>query len=346
MKIRTSRENKYESASELNSTLSTNDKRVIHTTKAGHTCSFIAFETCINHSDPNACVTKYTSRERRYRLLKKRSANLTNFPQLTELEYLESSGTQYIDTGYIPNNETGLRHTLLTWPDVDTIPFGCRNSATTETRLYAPRPRIVPAENAIYRGFGWGTWLGQQFSNSLRDKPWYGWLNWLNCREARVEIDTAEFINSLKVLTFEPEFSVYLFTANIAGISSNQYAGKITAAAISQGEKIVHDFVPVLNEDGEPGMWDKVSKRFFGNDGTGTFGYALKGQGESSTYSLRNPGVVPPSGIYARKSGETSLEILADTEKTSGEGWEWFANTAEAYEHFGIVPEGEEFLTE
>ncbi len=113
-----------------------------------------------------------------------------------------------------------------------------------------------------------------------------------------------------------------------------------------EGDKLNRHFIPVLNADGEPGMWDKVSKRFFGNAGAGRFGYALKGQGESSTYSLRNPGVVPPSGIYARKSGENALEILADTEKTSGTGWKWFANTAEAYEHFGIVPEGEEFLTE
>ena len=105
--------------------------------------------------------------------------------------------------------------------------------------------------------------------------------------------------------------------------------------------------VPVLNAEGEPGMFDIVSKRFFANHGTGTFGYALRGQGVSRTYSLRNRGVVPPSGVYARKTDANNMEILADTEAVSGDGWEWFANTAEAYEHFGIDPkETDELLTE
>lgn len=108
-----------------------------------------------------------------------------------------------------------------------------------------------------------------------------------------------------------------------------------------------YDMRPVLNPAGEPGLWDAASKHFFPNSGSGSFGYRIKRTGETvELMSLRDPYYVPPSGVYARKVGENELELLSDTEETSGDGWEWFANTAEAYEHFGIVPLEEEFLTE
>lgn len=85
-------------------------------------------------------------------------------------------------------------------------------------------------------------------------------------------------------------------------------------------------------------MYDKVSKTFFGNQGTGTFGYRIKRTGETvAPMSRRDPYYTAPSGVYARKAGENALELVADTEETIGDGWEWFANTAEAYEHFGIT---------
>jgi hypothetical protein len=101
-------------------------------------------------------------------------------------------------------------------------------------------------------------------------------------------------------------------------------------------------------------MWDTVSRRKLPNDGTGRFGYRIKGEDEgvppnATTYSLRaprDPYYVAPSGVYARTVGENKLEILADTEETTGEGWVWFANTGEAHAHFGIVQDNEELLTE
>ncbi len=92
-------------------------------------------------------------------------------------------------------------------------------------------------------------------------------------------------------------------------------------------------------------MYDKVSRTCFYNAGSGSFGYRIKRTGETvAPMSLRDPWRVAPSGVYARVNGENELELVADTDETTGEGWEWFANTAEAYARFGIVPE-EEHLT-
>ena len=139
----------------------------------------------------------------------------------------------------------------------------------------------------------------------------------------------------------------YLFCENKLTTATEKSVIAVYSFRMQDGEgNVVLDLVPVLDAEGTPCMYDKVSKLRFYNSGTGTFGYALKGQGVSRTYSLRNRSAVAPSGVYARPTGDKELEVLADTEETTGEGWEWFANTAEAFEYFGIEPLEEEFLTE
>lgn len=119
---------------------------------------------------------------------------------------------------------------------------------------------------------------------------------------------------------------------------------RVYSFKVSQGSSITCDLVPYLTADGTPCMYDKVSGQCFYNAGTGTFGYRVKTTGAThAPMSLRDPYYTAPSGVYARPSGENQLEILADTEEPTGDGWEWFANTGEAYEHFGIKQE--ELLT-
>jgi hypothetical protein len=126
----------------------------------------------------------------------------------------------------------------------------------------------------------------------------------------------------------------YLFALNAETVY--HFIGHIASAVFYKNGSKVRDFIPALrNADGVAGMFDRVSKQFFDNDGTGSFGYRIKGA--PATFALRDPHRVAPSGVYARKVGENELEVLADTEETTGEGWEWFPTTAEAYEHFGIT---------
>ena len=137
--------------------------------------------------------------------------------------------------------------------------------------------------------------------------------------------------------------------ANVHENESNNYIGyNLGSARIGefklQEAALKLSFVPVLDADGTPCMYDKISRTCFYNNGSGTFGYRVKTTGtESAPFSLRDPYYTPPSGVYARPSGENQLEILADSEETTGDGWEWFANTGEANEHFGIKQE--ELLT-
>lgn len=127
--------------------------------------------------------------------------------------------------------------------------------------------------------------------------------------------------------------------------NSTGYAGPIKIwSCTCWNDSMRYDLIPALrNTDNKAGLWDKVSGQFFTTaPGTGAFGYRIKATGEEIApvpMSLRDPYYVAPSGVYARLIAENELEILPDTEETTGNGWEHFSNTTEAYKHFNIVAE-------
>lgn len=269
----------------------------------------------------------------------------------TELEYLESSGTQYIDTGIATDGTYTVRAKMQ-------ISSGSAWGRAFKTSDYdiggCSFCRFLTVSGYYYLHFLY-YWGGAFYG----DRPNYTDVEWdknePNVLEAvegvkSVKINgqnsLARNLNTLNVDASNPNnLTHYVFWAN--GLFSNgngKARMKLYQFALMDGTgHTVLDFVPALREsDGVAGMFDRVSKQFFVNKGTGSFGYRIKGA--PATFALRDPHRVAPSGVYARPFGENELEVLADTEETTGDGWEWFANTVEAYEYFGITQD--ELLTE
>jgi hypothetical protein len=208
-----------------------------------------------------------------------------------------------------------------------------------ETRF---APAVCLASSVIY---GFGSYQ-TSFSHSLQPSDLFeSRLNLGNSKKIEITING--------VLKAERTFSAAAFSIADAAVLLAQHrdgnvvctgAARLYSAIFTEGVETVRDMVPVLDASGIPCMYDKVSKQCFYNQGSGAFGYRVKTTGtESAPFSLRDPYYTAPSGVYARPAGENELEILADTEEPTGSGWEWFANTGEAYEHFGIKQE--ELLT-
>lgn len=257
----------------------------------------------------------------------------------TELEYLESSGTQYIDTGILGNNETEIR-----------CRFRINKYSVSGQRVYgsyATNKNITYYANA---GSGGNVRFG--VDSLLIVTPAEETIS--SVQNASGVSVNGDFKPYTQTSVFETASSLYLF--NLQGFNSGELLqGRVYSFECWKSGQLAMKLIPALRkEDRVPGMWDSVSKTFFENIGSGRFGYRIKATGEvvkpnATTFSLRaprDPYYVAPSGVYARTVGENELEVLADTEETSGEGWEWFANTAEAYEYFGIVQDNEELLTE
>lgn len=187
-----------------------------------------------------------------------------------DADFLESAGGSFIDTEIVPTNETGLSLTALPMSDLDTIPFGSRNSNSTASCFYAVRPRRLLANSSlvIANGYGWGTWSLIGPTNipdgAALIKKEETYLNWFNNRAASSEFGR----NWLMSLSFNPEFSMYLFAANISNSAQLYYIGRIWNAAVSVGTQLKANFIPALDSAGAPCMYDTVSGQNFYNANT------------------------------------------------------------------------------
>lgn len=259
----------------------------------------------------------------------------------TELEYLESSGTQYIDTGIYLSN----RHNVaLTMQQVQSSAssgavFGSQDAGNATDYAWS-----IYGSSVTY--FGWFFYKTLSTAVDPGLVPSYTRFDVLQLEvvDGRVKINGLQ----LRLPTADGAFTAgrtcWIFARNTAS-TPLKFVGKIFSFEITGAESM--KLIPALRvADGVPGMWDSVSKRFFENAGAGVFGYRVKGA--PAAFSLRDPHRVAPSGVYARKAGENELEIVADTELADGEelGYTWYANVGDAYECFGVVPEGDEILTE
>lgn len=176
-----------------------------------------------------------------------------------EVEYLESTGTQFIDTGFIPDDTCGLY--VRAYPHNASLQkkvVGCGSSVQSS----ASRWWI----NFASTGKLEISWNAYNETIQYNKNQWYEVTNnFLNSRTGTVDGVTQN--------VSYPTLGNNNYTAYIFNVNSNvpdAYVGKISSVKFSRGSEIVMDFIPV--RIGSIGyMYDKVSKQLFANKGTGQF---------------------------------------------------------------------------
>ena len=194
-------------------------------------------------------------------------------PIHTEIEYLESTGTQYINTGFSA--------TYLTKIDID---FQYTSNTTDgNTRVFGSRRTWKS------RGFYGGTAY-----DIIGEKYWYlvGTLasdsSW---RSADINSDTNKhnlvlnkdgaYIDNVLVWTpvntptsFASYSTIALFGA-MEGTTPAIITGicRIYGCKIYDNDVLVREFVPALDQNNVPCMYDKINKELYYNAGSGTFLY-------------------------------------------------------------------------
>lgn len=73
--------------------------------------------------------------------------------------------------------------------------------------------------------------------------------------------------------TFTSPFTIYLFACNTGGTVELESIGamKIWYCKLYEDSVLKHDFIPVIDLEGVPCFYDKITKKFFYNKGTGQF---------------------------------------------------------------------------
>ena len=183
-------------------------------------------------------------------------------PYYAEVEYLESTGTQYIETGVNMKNTVGIAADFMKTASGDIVLMGSRNDSTGQW--------LNTSNYNFYIRFGSGYFTAKT-GNPLNVRT-NAMSNIFNSRKA--VIDGVDLVSTyyLSKLTDGP--TIYLFAAHRAGITGPNlpFIGRIYSAMITDGDEVVRDFVPVKfkNENGkyEGVMYDRLGVGGMNPDGT------------------------------------------------------------------------------
>lgn len=182
-------------------------------------------------------------------------------PKYTELEYIESTGTQYIDTTHTINTNT------------DSVEFVFQNIGTTIYKWFM-------GEHDNNARFGLGTGDGTAKRNVAYGPTTYKVADSqiFNTSHSFIANANGVFLDGVKVAnfaSFSSKSSIYLFNLNLNNVDYRGLA-KIWSYKHYRNSALICDLIPVLDSDGVACMYDKVSGKFFYNKGTGEFIAGLK----------------------------------------------------------------------
>lgn len=178
----------------------------------------------------------------------------------TPLEYIASSGTQYIDTGYIPNQDTRVyAECVLPIASGSTQAlFGSRVSSSSSQYQFV-------TQGGYYRT-DYNTTINNFTQTSFGDTKFYIDKN-KNITDVNGQYNIEQTYG-----TFTCPGNMYIFATNNNGSVYGYASAKLYVLKIYDNDVLIRDFIPAKDEIGNAGLFDKVEEKFYYNAGTGSFG--------------------------------------------------------------------------
>lgn len=219
----------------------------------------------------------------------------------TEVEYIESSGTQYIDTGFKMNQNT--RVTMKVQP----------TSITANAWAFEGRISFTSASKGVFYYYS-STKLWSVDYNSSSNRQSIDGVGATDLLEIDYNKNVCT-INGVFVTnteaTFQSNFNLTLLAANTAGSIAGYLNAKLYSCQIYDNGTLIRDYVPVKSEAGVYGLYDKVNKKFYESSGSNGFsGGADVGElyGLGDTISIQTTSVythsIPPETKYIVKASD------------------------------------------
>ncbi len=191
--------------------------------------------------------------------------NMNQLPAgYTQLEYIESTGTQYIDTGYKPTSTSILDLTITNFQTMQTsgkLVFGCGEGEWGISKGWVC---------GIAGSSGSSAW-NCRLSSSMITYSALG-ITTGNAYTLRYGPDAA-IVNGVKKIDFNHspaipqsyDRSFWLFRANTNNSSYNNGSWRFGLTTLYDNGNLVRNFIPAENSSGVVGMYDLVSGQFFTN---------------------------------------------------------------------------------
>lgn len=213
------------------------------------------------------------------------------------LEYIQSSGAQYIDTGIIGSYDTRVTadFEILSIGSGTVFVFGSQANNNVRFCLGITSASVFRSDYGTEYISGPSAATGTKYTAD---------------KNRNVCTINGTAINS-NVQTFTGTTNIYLFARSYSSLS---YASlKMYGCKIYSNDVLVRDFIPCKNPSGVVGMWDDVNNTFYSNAGSGTFtaGPEIKGTNKTlidgTAYGVETGKCLISGTAYALKKGRTLI---------------------------------------
>lgn len=173
-----------------------------------------------------------------------------------QLEYIQSSGSQYINTGFKPNQDTKISITVDFPLSGTTWLYGSRTSANSNSLGF------LCESGSRYR-FDYAS-----STNALTVKPTGKFTIYSDKNKCYIN---GELVLTATYTTFASPVNMYIFNNNNNGSLSGGSSAKLYNCSIYDNGVLIRNFIPCKNESGTVGLYDSVNNQFYQNAGSGTF---------------------------------------------------------------------------
>ena len=182
--------------------------------------------------------------------------------EYTQVDYIESSGTQYIDTNVYGNLGTEIVAKITN--------DSCKTNFLGD---------ITVSSKAISCNFADGN-VGSRFGNKNIQASLNSFINFyepflLKENKNGIYINNEQAVEFNTTTNFQTENTLLLFTRNNSnGPNNSRWKGKLFYCKIYDSGNLIRNFIPCYrNSDNEIGLYDTVNDVFYTNQGTDSFKY-------------------------------------------------------------------------
>ena len=184
----------------------------------------------------------------------------------TRIAYLESTGTQWIDTGFVPNQNSGMTLVINTDMSNKPLPAYCSEVIESVNNAFGVSQNSSRATTAflVYNGRSDNDGYWRVEKTDIYGGGTGKYTININKRNVSISPDGGTTVSS--TLTD----STYQMT-NTVKLWPEHAICKIYSCKLYDNGTLVRDLVPVLDNEGIPCMYDRQNDRLYYNDGTGQF---------------------------------------------------------------------------
>ena len=179
-----------------------------------------------------------------------------------QLEYIESTGTQYIDTGVFPSNNLKINIKACYTNSNSSYMLGSDNAYNAGIHI-----RLDSKYIGIFGGSIMNTGVVSQVNVPVT----------ITLQNNKIYVDgQLKGSGTTQDVSKYSKSSIYVFCTHRGGEAKYNASMRLYELQMYDGDTLIRDFIPILDQNNVAYLYDKVEKKFYYNSGTGTFNYKKK----------------------------------------------------------------------